>query len=168
MNARSQRLPFIFDDGGRSESGFRGKADDCVVRAVAIATELPYAEVYAAIAKGVGAEPGSKGATARRGVHTRRKWFRDFMCDLGFTWVPTMFVGQGCRTHLSQGELPMGRLVVKVSKHTSAVIDGVIRDTFDPSRETKLIEADGSVRIAHRCVYGYWELSAPSANQRSQ
>ncbi|MNF58764.1 hypothetical protein D3C84_403320 [compost metagenome] len=102
------RLPFVFDDGGRAEAGFRGNADDCVVRAVAIASDLPYAEVYAAIAKGVGAERGSKGVTARRGVDTRRKWFRDFMCELGFSWVPTMQVGQGCTTHLSQGELPLG------------------------------------------------------------
>ena len=154
------RLPFVFDDGGRAEAGFRGKADDCVVRAVAIASDLPYAEVYAAIAKGVGAERGSKGATARRGVDTRRKWFRDFMCELGFSWVPTMQVGQGCTTHLSQGELPLGRLVVKLSRHTAAVVNGVIRDTYDPSRETEVIDADGSVRVAHRCVYGYWVWSA--------
>jgi len=160
MTPRSLRLPYVFDDGGRADAGFRGRSDDCVARAVAIATGLPYSEVYAAIAKGVGAERGSKGATARRGVHTSRKWFRDFMRDLGFTWVPTMRVGQGCTTHLSHGELPMGRLVVSVSKHTAAVIDGVIHDTFDPSRETKVLEADGSVRIAHRCVYGYWVLSA--------
>ncbi|WP_223508673.1 MULTISPECIES: hypothetical protein [unclassified Pseudomonas] len=161
MTSQSLRLPFVFNDGGRSEAGFRGQADDCVARAVAIAAGLSYAEVYAAIAKGVGAERGSKGATARRGVHTGRKWFRDFMCELGFTWVPTMHVGKGCTTHLSHGELPMGRLVVKLSKHTVAVVDGVIHDTFDPSRETEVAEADGSVRLANRCVYGYWILSVP-------
>ncbi|WP_063340872.1 MULTISPECIES: hypothetical protein [Pseudomonas] len=163
MTAHSLRLPFVFDDGGRSEAGFRGQADDCVARAVAIAAGLPYAEVYAAIAKGVGSERGSRGATARRGVHTNRKWFRDFMCDLGFTWVPTMQVGKGCTTHLLSGELPMGRLVVKLSKHTAAVVDGVIRDIFDPSRETEIAEEDGRVRIAHRCVYGFWIMSAGSA-----
>jgi hypothetical protein len=156
---QSQRLPFVFDDGGRSDAGFRGTADDCVARAVAIAARLPYADVYAAIANGVGAERGSKGATARHGVRTNRKWFRDFMQDLGFTWVPTMHVGEGCTTHLSTGELPMGRLVVRVSKHSAAVIDGVIHDTFDPSRETKVTDAFGHERIAHRCVYGYWILS---------
>lgn len=158
-----QRLPFAFDDGGRSEAGFRGKAGDCVVRAVSIASGLPYTEVYASIKKGIGAERGSKGATIRRGVDTRRKWFREIMCELGFTWVPTMQVGQGCTTHLSQGELPMGRLVVKLSRHTAAVVNGVIRDTYDPSRETEVIDADGSVRVAHRCVYGYWVLSAGSS-----
>src|ERR1700730_2873392 len=42
-------------------------------------------------------------------------------------------------------ELPPGRLVVSVSKHLTAVIDGVIHDTHDPSRHGK------------RCVYGYWQ-----------
>jgi len=163
MTAQRLRVPFVFDDGGRSEAGFRGQADDCVVRAVAIAAELPYAEVYAAIAKGVGAERGAKCATARRGVHTGRKWFRDFMSELGFTWVPTMHVGQGCTTHLSQGELPMGRLVVRLSKHTAAVVDGVIHDTCDPSRETEVTGADGGVRLAHRCIYGYWVMTGGSA-----
>jgi hypothetical protein len=150
------KLPFVFDDGGRAASGFRGEADDCVARAVAIASGLPYSEVYQAIAKGVGAERGSQGATARRGVHTSRKWFREFMQAHGFVWVPTMQVGQGCTTHLVRGELPMGRLVVKVSKHVVAVIDGVIRDTHDPSRSTEVTGRDGRVRRAHRCVYGYW------------
>jgi hypothetical protein len=159
------RLPFVYDDGGRAAAGFRGRADDCVARAVAIAAALPYADVYASIAKGVGAERGSNAATARRGVRTRRKWFRDYMCGLGFTWVPTMRVGQGCTTHLAQGELPMGRLVVSLSKHAAAVLDGVIHDTFDPSRETEVVDASGEVRISRRCVYGYWVLAPGQANQ---
>lgn len=33
---------FIFNDGGRAAAGFRGKAGDCVCRAIAIAAERPY------------------------------------------------------------------------------------------------------------------------------
>lgn len=36
-----------FNDGGRSEAGFPGDTGDCVCRAIAIATDQPYAEVYA-------------------------------------------------------------------------------------------------------------------------
>jgi hypothetical protein len=64
--------------------------------------------------------------------------------SLGWTWTPTMAIGSGCIVHLRDGELPRGRLIVSVSKHIVAVIDGVIHDTHDPSR-------DGT-----RCVYGYW------------
>ena len=34
------------NDGGRAAAGYKGSADDCVTRAVAIATERPYQEVY--------------------------------------------------------------------------------------------------------------------------
>ena len=39
----------------------------------------------------------------------------------------------------------MGRLIVAVSRHYCAVIDGVIHDLYDPSRN------------GTRCVYGYWK-----------
>jgi hypothetical protein len=57
-----------------------------------------------------------------------------------------MSIGSGCTVHLRDGELPMGRLIVSVSLHLVAVIDGIIHDTHDCSR-------DGT-----RCVYGYWRL----------
>lgn len=140
-------MQFIYSDGGRKLAGFSGKAGDCVTRAVAIASGAPYSEVYRALAGGMGDQRKSKGRTARNGVSTGRKWFKDYMASLGFTWTPTMHVGQGCKVHLRDGELPMGRLVVAVSRHYCAVIDGVIFDTYDDQRGGK------------RCVYGYWRLS---------
>lgn len=38
--------PFVVDDGGRAMAGFIGYAGDCVTRAIAIATGLPYRQVY--------------------------------------------------------------------------------------------------------------------------
>jgi hypothetical protein len=67
-----------------------------------------------------------------------------YLVDHGWTWTPTMKIGQGCTVHLRAEELPSGRLIVRVSRHMCAVIDGVIHDTHDPSRE------------GTRCVYGYW------------
>jgi hypothetical protein len=49
------------------------------------------------------------------------------------------------------GELPIGRLIVSVSKHLVAVVDGVIHDTHDPSR------------AGTRCVYGYWRSPTEAA-----
>lgn len=56
----------------------------------------------------------------------------------------TMGIGTGTTVHLAQGELPAGRLVVQVSGHLCAVVDGVVHDTFDPCRG------------GTRAVYGYW------------
>lgn len=151
-------MKFVRNDGGRAAAGFKGNAGDCVARAVAIASGKPYAEVYAALSEGAGDERKSKGATARNGIHTRRKWFKDYMASIGFTWTPTMFVGQGCKVHLVDGELPTGRLVVAVSKHYTAVIDGEVHDTHDPQRRTYWYEPTGT-RVSERCVYGYWRAS---------
>jgi hypothetical protein len=153
-------MQFIYDDGGRATAGFKGDAGDCVTRAVAIAAQLPYAEVYAALSKGCKTQRLTKRSraksSARDGVNTRRKWFRDYMASIGLVWTPTMLIGQGCKVHLHDDELPNGRLIVAVSKHYTAVIDGVIRDTHDPQRNDVWVDADGVQRIMRRCVYGYW------------
>src|SRR5712671_4429815 len=128
-------MKVIRDDGGRAAAGFQGYTGDCVTRAVAIASGKPYAEVYKALSQGAGDERKSRGASARNGIRTRRKWFKDYMLSLGFIWTPTMHIGSGCKVHLHDGELPMGRLVVAVSKHYTAVIDGVIHDLYDPQRD---------------------------------
>jgi hypothetical protein len=146
-------MKFEYMDGGRVSAGFKGSTRDCVVRAVAIATEQPYDAVYAALSRGSRSERVTRGARAKtgasNGVHTKRKWFKDYMAALGWTWTPTMGIGTGCMVHLSDGELPMGRLIVAVSKHYTAVIDGVIHDTHDPQRPA-------SDLVGGRCVYGYW------------
>jgi hypothetical protein len=154
-------MEWRFDDGGRAAAGFKGRAGDCVARSIAIVSGRPHAEVYRRLAAGTGAQRagkrGKRAASARRGINTGRKWFRDYMDELGFRWVPTMGIGTGCRVHLHDGELPPGRLVVSVSKHYTAVIDGVIHDTHDPQREVRCVGPDGE-RISRRCVYGYWTL----------
>lgn len=142
---------FVYDDGGREAAGFKGHTGDCVARAIAIASGRPYAEVYGTLANGMGDQRQTRrtkktGRTAARGVSTRRKWFKEYMTKLGFKWTPTMKVGQGCRVHLKPEELPQGRLVVAVSRHYVAMIDGVIHDTHDPTRG------------GNRCVYGYWSV----------
>lgn len=161
-----------YNDGGRAAAGYRGTCGDCVARAVAIASGLPYAQVYAALADGTGSERKSKGATARNGIHTSRDWFKSYMRSIGFRWVATMGIGTGCTVHLNANELPPGRLVVSVSKHYTAVIDGVIHDTHNPSERGVTIYPAGSlanipanarrlesgdyVYEPERCVYGYW------------
>ena len=133
---------YIYDDGGRSKAGYKGIAGDCVTRAVSIASELPYKSVCKSLALVNKKSSGIK--SARNGVHVKSKWYKDYMTSLGFKWVATMKIGSGCKVHLTPEELPKGRLVARVSKHCVAVVDGVIRDTYDSSR-------DGT-----RCVYGYW------------
>lgn len=138
-------MEWVYDDGGRKAAGYKGETGDCVTRSIAIATGVPYQEVYDRINEIAKAERPRKGrrrSSARTGV--KKQTFRKYLTELGWTWKPTMAIGSGCTVHLIPEELPAGRLVVSVSKHMTVVIDGVIHDDHDPSR-------DGT-----RCVYGYW------------
>jgi hypothetical protein len=137
--------PWVYDDGGRCEAGFSGAAGDCVVRAIAIASGRPYRQVYREVNEFAGAHErraAGQGSSAREGVH--RATIRRYMAAQGWVWHPTMGVGTGCHVHVSPDDLPGGTLVLALSKHITAVVDGVVRDTYDPTRE------------GTRCVYGYW------------
>ncbi len=155
-------MKYTYNDGGRASAGYSGKCGDCVTRAVAIATQQPYEQVYRALAevnaatrqtvrrrKSVGKR------SARNGVYTGAKNFKDYMQSLGWKWTPTMRIGGGCQVHLCRGELPLGRLIVRVSKHYCAVIDGELHDTHDCSRG------------GTRCVYGYWSTMDTSGHERT-
>jgi len=152
-----QPRTWVFSDGGRADAGFQGSAGDCFVRAVAIASEQPYREVYDLVNKvakemkhRLGTPTAQKSrrvigslGNAREGV--RSPLFHEVMRHLGWYWTPTMRFGQGCQVHLRPDELPPGRLVVRLTKHIVAVVDGVVHDTYDPSR------------CGNRCVYGYFQ-----------
>ena len=148
-------MTFVFDDGGREAAGFKGSTGDCVVRAIAIASEQPYRKVYSGLhVAALGDRPYMAklelryGANARRHASPRtgvnRRIYERYLRGVGFEWVPTMRIGSGCQVHLRADELPAGRIIARLSSHMCAVIDGVIHDLYDPSR-------DGS-----RCVYGYF------------
>jgi hypothetical protein len=151
-------MKYIFDDGGRAAAGYKGSAGDCACRAVSIAAGLPYSEVYDGLNAFASRERTGKRkrgkSSARSGVHSAT--MRRYMASIGWTWTPTMKIGSGCNVHLTDGELPMGRLVVLVSKHYTAVIDGEIRDTHNPQRTTIFYENGKPMRFAKRCVYGYF------------
>ena len=143
-------MEFKYNDGGRSLAGHTDKVGDCVCRAICIATGKPYQEVYDFLSEGNSNQRRStrqkkkKEKRADKGIHVNRKWMQDYIESLGFTWTPTMLVGQGCKVHLKKEELPNGILIVSVSKHWTTVIDGVINDTYNPDRG------------GTRCVYGYY------------
>lgn len=147
-------LPYIYDDGGRAAAGYTGATGDCVTRAIAIATGVPYRTVYDRLADDMRAV-AARARSARRQRWTSprdgvpRTVYEPFLNAHGWTWTPTMTIGSGTTVHVAAGELPdTGPVIVRLSKHLSALVDGVIHDTGDPGR-------DGT-----RAVYGiftpYW------------
>jgi len=143
-------MEFVFDDGGRASAGYKGGTGDCAVRAIAIALNCPYQDAYDLVNAYGAVEYKTKRrktqSSARTGVY--KATFKRIMKDLEWIWTPTMFVGQGCKVHMKKDELPSGRIILNVSKHYCAVVDGVVHDTF-------LDDRNGT-----RCVYGYWSKPA--------
>jgi hypothetical protein len=139
-------MDFVFHDGGRAAAGYKGKTGDCVTRSIAIATGKPYQEVYDAL--NLLAQTERKGKRKRKRSNSRtgvfRKTYQCYLESLGWRWLSTMSIGSGCRVHLLALELPPGPLIVKVSRHLTAVIDGILYDTHNCSRG------------GTRCVYGYF------------
>ena len=132
-------MEYIYNDGGRSKY-FKGKARDCVCRAISIASNRDYKEVYDSLKKALG--------TPRNGVFTTNKAFKNWMVANGFVWTPCSGIGVKTSVHFIEGELPKGRLVCSVAKHYVAVVDNKVYDTWD-SRYNSFNEV--------RRIYGYWE-----------
>jgi len=145
-------MPWEFDDGGRGAAGFKGTTGDCVVRALAIACGEDYKCVYDELnyrASLVRPPKRGRPSNTRTGVH--RKVYEPYLLDRGFQWKPLMGIGTGTTVHLALGELPdYAFMVVSLSRHLAAVVDGVVRDNHNPTR-------DGT-----RCVYGYYHLAKRS------
>ena len=137
---------FVFNDGGAKEAGFKSRADDCVCRSFAIVSGKSYQEVANLIDEVAKKERKSKRkrnkSSSRSGVY--KATLKKVAEALGLVWTSTMSIGSGCTVHLKADELPNGTIAINCSKHVTAMIDGVIHDTHDPSRN------------GTRCVYGYW------------
>jgi hypothetical protein len=135
-------MNWTYDDGGAAAAGFT-PALDCVVRSISIVTQIGYLntlELVRDITKQI-RTPGLQN-DPRRGVSPQV--LARCLKDLGFVKTPTMGIGTGTTVHLRRGELPSGRLLARISYHLTAVVDGVVRDTHDPTRE------------GTRAVYAYW------------
>jgi len=136
---------FKINDGGREEAGYKGHTGDCICRSIAIATGKDYKKVYQGL---INTKDSMRQTKYIKYSHPRTGIYKricdTYLKELGWTWIPTMGIGTGCRVHLKPDELPTGKLIVRLSKHMTAVINGIINDTYDPSRN------------GTRCVYGYY------------
>jgi len=84
------KIQFNYNDGGRSQAGYKGTSGDCVCRAICIAAELPYQQVYDYLAvnnqrqRKSKMQKNSRSRSAQKGISVKRKWFKDYMNSLGF------------------------------------------------------------------------------------
>jgi hypothetical protein len=126
------KMKYIKSDGARAAAGFDGKARDCVCRAIAIASGRDYRTIWNDLATATAKQSGGikRKASADHGINTQRKWFKDYMKRLGFRWLPT----RKSKIKFCVADIPAhGRLVVMLSRHSAAVLDGSYHDADDYS-----------------------------------
>jgi hypothetical protein len=129
---------YKYSDGGRLDAGFKGKAGDCVTRAIAIATGRQYREVYNILAKANQVDFGER--SARNGIY--KVTYERILKEMGFVWHKApVFIGRKARTY----DMPKDKIVIaRMAHHIVAVVNGVAHDTYDST---------------NKMVYGYWAKS---------
>jgi len=155
---------FVFDDGGKLDAEFYGESGDCTVRAFAIATELPYREVWKFFRR-ISRWRTTKDEAPRSKWRSRERMpiIEKVLMANGWErcYVPLDFrdtqeddkpftLRELLDPHISDCEFPRGRVLVVQPKHVVAVVDGVIHDTFDSS--------DGIVKDVWKRYDDLWVL----------
>lgn len=134
-------MKYQFNDGGRSNSKRPKQKNDCTVRALVIATDMKYDEVYDLL-KDAGRK-ASKGFQLGEWLSTV-----DTVSILGRKFnVMTFPAVKGQRRMNPEAfseRFPKGVFICKTAKHVFAVIDGVQYDTFQERPD--------------RCIYKAWKV----------
>lgn len=133
-NAHRLEYAWICTDGGRASSTRPKQKNDCTVRALAIARNLPYDEAYDVLK-----DAGRKSSLGFDFV----KWIetQPWATKIAFPAVKgqrRMTPAQFCR------DFPKGTFILRVTKHVFTVKDGVIYDAFENRPD--------------RCVYACWSV----------
>jgi len=145
-------LPFVKTDGGRAKAGFRGTCGDCGTRALAIAGEHEYKEVYKHIANSKSYRFAGDGYSRIRGASPREgvdqcdmEWTMKYLDKPGvwkrfeFATLPSHLCPKTSRANrwtseflVNRWDIPsVGTMIVNVPCHYFAVIDGVAHDSWN-------------------------------------
>ena len=160
-------LDFVYSDGGRSKYFKTENVCDCVVRAISNASGKDYKEVYdelQRLEKTMRVGKRERQGSARNGVRLRvvKHYIEDV---LGWTHHSVMSKGTGVTMHLVKEEIPMGTLIVDISKHLTCVKDKVIYDTYNCSTKMYYDRFDDEYKVNNRrAVYNYW--TAPTEEEK--
>ena len=133
-------MEFKYDDGGRQDAGYRGPSrGDCVIRAIAIATGKPYKKVLAELYD----RHKRHGIPFHPSQGTYPLAYGPYLKSLGFEFVKIEGKARFRRDNLPKRKI----LIVSISRHLAAVMDGVLRDTWDSSKNGDAL------------LIGYWTKS---------
>lgn len=141
---RQQPYAFIQTDAGRASSKRSRQGDDCTVRALTIACNVPYDIAYDTLIK-YGRKYG-QGFHFPIGEHDTKS---APIPELGYRFDWEAFPARRGSPRMNLGLFgrcnPRGRFILRTAKHVQACIDGFVYDT--------------ALQYAERCVYGAWTVT---------
>lgn len=142
-------LSFEHSDDGRARAGFRGSAGDCGVRAAAIVTGSDYRATYDALFarqkayRAKSRKPAKRDRTASPRAGVARDVMHAHMIEAGADWIALASIGGDVvRVIDVAARWPRGRIVMRLARHYSVMIDGVNLDTWGQHPQKR--------------VYGVW------------
>jgi hypothetical protein len=127
-------MNWYYHDGGRKQAGYGKAKGDCVTRAIAIITNLPYINTYELVNRYCSMERNRK-SSASEGVS--KKTIDRIMKNLGFTWIPKRFKWGEERIE--------GKVILNLSAHVIPVVGEKYYD-ISPNQIKK-----------GEMIYGYWK-----------
>lgn len=141
-------LGYQYNDGGRAAAGYKGKAGDCVARALAILTGHDYQEVYKTVGK-FEQRYGRK-RSARNGVS--KKAIAKAYADAGLVKIK---LPGGPRPTFAEAWDRYGDCIVSTTHHVAAVTAGALQDT-DDCRTYEWDDGSGDVETRERKAMSIW------------
>lgn len=126
---------FRWNDAGRSTSKRPKQKNDCTVRAIALTCKVSYDEAYDAVAT-MGRKSGQRWDIPKKPFEL----FGNYLI-----WHPLQAVKGEPRMRCCDMDQISNRMILRISKHVFAVVDGVVLDT-------------SCDYMFENCVYGYWTV----------
>ena len=120
-------MNFVWNDGGRSASGFVGTTGDCVTRAIAVATGRSYREVYDELGQRALKSPRNGVPVDVAEAYLADRSWQSKVVERDMRFVPQLLPRGVVIVHLTDARGRQG--------HICVVIDHVIHDTWDATED---------------------------------
>ncbi len=143
---QDSKVIWVYNSGGYEKD--KNQLPNCpYTRAISVATGMDYKDCYMLINKYIEEEGYDELYIQNCRQEIVKTVIKKILADLNIQNCWRSKFSQGCIIHLKKEELPLGTIIVQISKGLTTLIDGVIQDIYDPSR-------DGT-----RCVYSIWTVN---------
>jgi hypothetical protein len=129
----NKRLPFYYDDGGRSIY-FKGQVGDCAVRAIAIALKKDYMDVYNDFKVLIKEKGSQKDEDPGKGVFVET--IRTYLSKNGYKYIHR----KGSLSKDNPEIIKTGTIIYCLENHLVTLKEGVVCDIFNSSGKNTLIQ----------------------------